>query len=140
MDIQPYLFFEGRCEEAIEFYTAALDGKLEMKMTFGECPDQLPPNMTGPEMAVKIMHASMRVGDGIIMLSDGNCNGEAGFKGFSLSYTVPDAAAAERVFNALCEGGKVTMPLGKTFWSPCFGMVQDKFGMGWMVTVPDAQG
>jgi PhnB protein len=137
MDIQPYLFFEGRCEEAIAFYTSALGGKLEMKMTFGECPEPLPPDMTGPDMAGKIMHASMRLGDGVIMLSDGNCKCDAGFKGFSLSYTVPDAKAAERVFNALCEGGNVTLPLGKTFWSPCFGMVQDKFGVGWMVTIPE---
>lgn len=140
MDIQPYLFFEGRCEEAIEFYKIALGGKLEMMMRFSESPEPCPPDMLAPGSENKIMHASMRVGDGIIMLSDGNCKGDAGFKGFSLSYTVPDAKAAERVFNALGEGGQVNMPLGKTFWSPCFGMVQDKFGMGWMITVPVAHG
>ena len=140
MDIQPYLFFEGRCNEAIEFYTTALGGKLEMKMTYGECPEPLPPDMTGPDMAVKIMHASMRVGDGVIMLSDGNCKCDGSFKGFSLSYTLPDSMAAQRVFNALSEGGNVIMPLGKTFWSSSFGMVQDKFGVGWMITVPENHG
>jgi PhnB protein len=110
-------------------------------MRFSECPDPLPPDMLAPGMENKVMHASMRVGDGIIMLSDGNCKGDdAPFKGFCLSYTVPDAEAAERVFNALCEGGQVTMPLGDTFWSPCFGMVQDKFGVGWMVTTPEMKG
>ena len=141
MDIQPYLFFEGRCEEAIAFYTSALNGKLEMMMRFSECPDPLPPDMLAPGMESKVMHASMRVGDGIIMLSDGNCKGdEAAFKGFSLSYTVPDAQAAKKAFDALREGDQVTMPLGETFWSPCFGMVQDKFGMGWMITVPEMKG
>lgn len=140
MPIQPYLFFEGRCEEAIEFYTGALGAKLDMMMRYNESPDPIPPGAIAPGSENKVMHASMHVGDDIIMLSDGNCKCDAGFKGFSLSYTAPDAKAAERTFNALSEGGQVTMPLGKTFWSPCFGMLQDKFGVGWMVTVPEMNG
>lgn len=136
--IQAYLMFDGRCDEAIEFYKSALNAELQMLMRFSESPDPIPADMLPPGNENKVMHASIRVGESIIMMSDGNCNEKAEvFKGFSLSYTVSDADAAARVFNALCEGGKVIMPLGETFWSPCFGMVEDKFGMSWMVTTPD---
>lgn len=140
MSIEPYLMFDGRCDEAIAFYQEALGAKLEMLMRFSESPDPIPPDMLPPGNEDKVMHASIFVGDARIMMSDGNCGGNAAcFKGFCLSYTVPDATTAARVFKALCEGGQVTMPLGETFWSPCFGMVEDKFGMGWMVTTPESK-
>ena len=138
--IEPYLMFDGRCDEAIEFYKNALNAELEMLMRFSESPDPIPEDMLQPGNDDKVMHASIKVGGSRIMMSDGNCNEKAEiFRGFSLSYTVPDAQVAKKVFDALCEGGKVVMPLGETFWSPCFGMVEDKFGMGWMVTTPETK-
>ena len=107
-----------------------------MQMRFGEAPDQPPPGAMPPGSETKIMHATLKVGDTLFMASDGHCGGQAKFDGFSLSLTVPDAAAAERAFNALAAGGEVRMPLGKTFFSPSFGMLADKFGVGWMVIVP----
>jgi PhnB protein len=133
--IQPYLFFDGRCEEAIEFYKSALDAKVEMMMRFKENPDPQP-GMCAPGAEDKIMHAAFHVGDSLVMASDGMAGGKPEFKGFSLSVNAKDAADADRLFNALGKGGSVTMPLGKTFFSPRFGMVTDKFGVGWMVIVP----
>lgn len=133
VSIQPYLFFGGRCEEAIEFYRKALGAEVRMMMRFNEAPE---PQHEMPEcFQHKIMHASLRVGDTLLMASDGRCEGPATFEGFSLSITVPDEAEAERAFAALSEGGLVTMPLEKTFWAPKFGMLQDKFGVGWMISV-----
>ena len=134
--IQPYLFFRGRCEEALEFYTSTIGAQVDMVMRFNESPDPLPPDMLEPGFETKVMHASFRVGSSHLMASDG-CGENDNFSGFSLSLTVATAAEAERCFTALSEGGQATMPLGKTFWSPCFGMLKDKFGMGWMVTVPE---
>lgn len=134
--IQPYLFFSGQCEEAIAFYRKALGAELQMMMRFNESPEAPPPGVLPPGFEAKIMHASLQVGSMVLMLSDGCSPGQEGFRGFSLSLQVPDEAEARRVFAALSEGGKVTMPLGKTFWSPCFGMVEDRFGVGWMVTTP----
>ena len=134
--IQPYLFFNGRCEEAIAFYRQALGAELEMMMRFKESPDSTPPGMLPPGFEDKIMHASLRVGCVLLMLSDG-CSPEAApFSGFSLSITVDTETEANSTFHALAEGGQIRMALGKTFWSPCFGMVEDRFGVGWMVTVP----
>jgi PhnB protein len=133
--VQPYLFFSGRCEEAIEFYRTAIGAQVEMLMRFNESPDPVPEGMMTPGFETKIMHASIRVGESLIMASDG-CGPATPFSGFSLSLTLPNPEAAQRAFNALAEGGKVSMPLGKTFWSPCFGMLEDRFGLGWMVTVP----
>jgi PhnB protein len=135
MTIHPYLFFEGRAEEALEFYVKALGARIEMLMRNQDAPDKSPPGMLPADSGEKVMHASFRVGDTEVMLSDGMCSGEPQFKGFSLSITAPDEAAARRMFEALAAGGKVKMPLGKTFWSPCFGMLTDKFGVGWMVDV-----
>lgn len=136
--IQPYLFFGGRCEEAVEFYRTAIGAKVEMLMRYREAPDQPPEGMLAPGYENKIMHAAFHVGDTLVMASDG-CGGpdEPKFGGFSLSLTTADEAAAQRAFTALAEGGSVTMPLGKTFWSPCFGMLTDRFGLGWMITVPE---
>lgn len=136
--IEPYLFFGGRCEEALAFYQSTLQAEIGMVMRYDEAPDPPPPAMLPPGYETKVMHASFTIGDHRIMASDG-CGGpdEPGFSGFSLSLTVPNAAEAETTFNALAEGGQVTMPLGETFWSPCFGMVTDKYGLGWMITVPE---
>jgi PhnB protein len=133
--IQPYLFFGGRCEEAVAFYHSAIGAQVEMLMRFKDSPEQPPPGTLPPGYENKVMHASFRVGGSVIMASDG-CEAESKFGGFSLSLSVVTEAEAQRAFAALAEGGKVTMPLGKTFWSPCFGMLEDRFGIGWMVTVP----
>jgi PhnB protein len=134
--IQPYLFFNGRAEEAIEFYRQALGAVVEIVMRYKDSPDPHPPGLLPAGFENKIMHASLRVGAVTLMLSDGCSAGTTNFQGFSLSFTAEDEAAAGRAFAALSKGGTVKMPLGKTFWSPCFGMVEDKFGVGWMVTVP----
>ena len=135
MHIEPYLFFNGRCEEAVEFYKKALGAEVIMLMRFKESPERPEPGMIPPGSENKIMHASFRVGDTMVMASDGHCTGKIDFQGFSLSLTVANEAEAERKFAALQEGGQVQMPLAKTFWSPRFGMVADRFGVGWMVTV-----
>lgn len=131
--VQPYLFFGGRCEEAIEFYRKAVGAELGMLVRFKDAPEKQPglPDC----FEDKVMHASLRIGETMVMASDGSCEGPQTFEGFSLSITVPDEGAAERVFAALSDGGLVTMPLEKTFWSPKFGMLQDRFGVGWMVSV-----
>jgi len=134
MAIEPYLFFNGNCEEAIDFYKKALGAELVMLMRYRESPEPPPPGMVPAGWDDKVMHASLRIGNGTLMASDG-CSEGPSFKGFSLSLSAADEAEAKRIFGALCEGGQVQMPLGKTFWSPCFGMVADRFGVGWMVTV-----
>ena len=136
--VQPYLFFDGRCEEAIEFYKVTLGAKVEGLMRFKDSPDPVPPGMCGPNSDDKVMHSAFRIGDTLIMASDGMAGGKPEFKGFSLSVNAKDAAEADRMFAALGKGGSVTMPLGKTFFSPRFGMVTDKFGVGWMVIIPGA--
>lgn len=135
MYVQPYLFFEGRCEEAVAFYQKALGAQVEMTMRYDEAPDPPPPGMLKPGSENKIMHTQFKVGDSTIMASDGMCAGNPKFDGFSLSIAVADAAAADRMFDALAEGGEVRMPMGKTFWSQRFGMVKDRFGVGWMINV-----
>ena len=135
MNVQPYLFFEGRAEEALDFYTKALGTTPTMVMRNREAPEAPPPGMLPPGSENKVMHASFKVGDTEVMLSDGRCSGKPQFSGFSLSIGVKDDATARRYFDALAAGGQVTMPLGKTFWSPCFGMLTDRFGVGWMISV-----
>ncbi|HEY4299457.1 MAG TPA: VOC family protein [Candidatus Didemnitutus sp.] len=132
--IEPYLLFGGRCEEALAFYQKAVGAKIEMLMRFNESPMPHQPGMVPAGFEKKVMHASVRIGDSRVMASDGDSD-RTRFEGFSLSLSVATEEEARRAFAALSEGGKVSMPLGKTFWSPCFGMVQDKFGMGWMVTL-----
>ena len=131
--IQPYLNFNGRAEEAIEFYKQAIGIKVEMLMHFKDAPDK---SMMAPGSEGKVMHASFTLGNTTVMVSDGHCDSSKGFEGFNLSLNVPDAAAAEKAFAALSKGGKVEMPLAKTFFSPAFGMLKDKFGLMWMVHVP----
>jgi PhnB protein len=135
MQIQPYLFFNGRCEEALEFYRTTIGAQDTMLMRFKDSPQPPPPGMVPPGAEDKIMHTSFRVGDSIVMASDGDCEGQPNFQGFSLSLTAANTAEAQRVFAALAEGGQVRMPLTKTFWSPLFGMLADKFGVGWMISV-----
>ena len=130
--IEPYLFFEGRCEEAVEFYKKALGAEVLMMMRFKDSPD---PNACAGVPEDKIMHASLRIGGSNVMASDGRCDEPMRFEGFSLSLAVNTDAEADKFFNALTQGGKVVMPLTKTFWSPRFGMVTDKFGVMWMVNV-----
>ena len=135
MQVQPYLFFDGRCEEAIEFYKKALGAKVEMLMRFKDSPEPAPPGMHPPGSENKVMHATLRIGETTVMASDGHCNGKPSFQGFSLSVTAANDAEAERLFAALGNGGQVQMPLAKTFFSSRFGMVADRFGVGWMVIV-----
>ncbi|HVU25044.1 MAG TPA: VOC family protein [Opitutus sp.] len=132
--VQPYLFFGGRCEEALAFYGRALGATVEMLMHYNESPEKVPSDRIPAGFETKVMHASFRIGETVLMASDGDGVG-AKFEGFSLSVALPTAADADRAFAALAEGGQVTMPLAKTFWSPKFGMVTDRFGIGWMVTV-----
>lgn len=135
MKIEPYLFFDGRCGEAIEFYKKAIGAEVIMAMRFKDSPQ--PPQQTMPPgYENKIMHATLRIGESQVMASDGDCHGKQKFDGFSLSLSAANAAEAERLFKALGEGGQVTMPIGKTFFSPAFGMLQDRFGVNWMVIVP----
>ena len=137
MQVQPYLFFEGRCEEAVAFYRSALGAEVTMLMRFKESPD---PGMVAPGTGDKVMHASFRIGETTVLASDGRCQGPASFQGFALSLTVPNEAEAERLFGALGDGGQVQMPMTKTFFSPRFGMVADRFGVSWMVMAEPQQG
>jgi PhnB protein len=134
MAIEPYLFFNGRCEEAVEFYQKALGAEVLMLMRYKESPEPTPPGMVPAGWDNKVMHTCLRVGNANMMASDG-CSEGPNFQGFSLSLTVANEAEAQRAFAALADGGQVRMPLTKTFWSPCFGMLADRFGVGWMVSV-----
>ena len=133
MPIQPYLFFGGRCEEALEFYRSVLGAEVDMLMRYKESPEPLPPDMVPPGYENKVMHVAFRIAGTALFASDG-CGAGDGFEGFSLSLSLPTEAEVDRVFAALLDGGEVRMPLGKTFWSPRFGIVLDRFGMCWMVT------
>jgi PhnB protein len=137
--IQPYLFFSGRCEQAVEFYRKALGAQVDIMMRYKESPEPAQPGMVPPGFENKIMHASFRVGQTTVMASDGCEDAKPNFQGFSLSLSVPNEAEADRAFAALSEGGQVKMPMMKTFWSPRFGMVEDRFGMGWMISVTPAE-
>ena len=133
--IQPYLFFNGSCEQAVEFYRKALGAEVEMMMRFKDSPEPHPPGMVPPGFENKIMHTSFRIGATTVMASDGCSAGKTSFDGFSLSLSVANEAEADRAFAALADGGQVKMPLAKTFWSPRFGMLTDRFGIGWMISV-----
>jgi len=135
MHVQPYLFLDGRCEEALEFYRSTLGAEVTMLMRFKESPEPPQPGMVPPGSDNKVMHSSFRIGDTTLMASDGRCLGKPAFQGFSLSLTVPNDAEAERLFAALGAGGQVQAPLTKTFFSSRFGMVADRFGVSWMIIV-----
>jgi PhnB protein len=133
MPIQPYLFFEGRTQEALEFYRKTLGAQVLMMMQYKDSPDTPKgPDGTRPP-GEKIMHACVQIGDSQLMASDGFCSGKPNFQGFSLSFPAQDESDAQRRFDALADGGKVQMPLGETFFAKAFGMVSDKFGVSWMV-------
>lgn len=132
MQVQPYLSFDGRCEEAIQFYQHALGAEVTMLVRFKDSPER---GMIPPGGEDKVMHARLRVGGATILASDGRCVGKPAFQGFSLSLTAADEAEADRLFTALSDGGQVQMPLTRTFFSPCFGMLVDRFGVQWMVVV-----
>lgn len=136
--LTPYLFFGGRCEEALEFYKTALNATVGCVIRFSESPDPTPEGMLQPGFENKVMHAEFHIGKISVMVSDG-CDESSTFSGFRLALTVPTEADADRVFDALAEGGSVDMPLTKTFWSPRYGMVTDRFNVGWMVMVPGEQ-
>lgn len=136
--VQPYLFFGGRCAEALEFYQRALGAQLEMKMAFSDSPDEPPPGMVPPGWGGKVMHSSLRIGDSVVMCSDGSSEQEKS-QHVSLSLTCKTNAEVDKLYAALSEGGTKTMPPGKTFWSPYFGMLTDRFGIGWMVGVEHAE-
>jgi len=131
MQIQPYLFFDGHCNEAITFYQGALGAEVTVLMRFKDGPEPGMVHGAGD----KVMHANLRIGEATVLVSDGRCLGQPNFQGFALSLTVPDTAEAERLFAALGDGGEVRMPLAQTFFSPRFGMVADRFGVLWMVYV-----
>ena len=132
--VQPYLFFDGRCEEALGFYGKVVGAQVDLMMRFKDSPEPLPPGFVPAGYENKVMHSTFRIGQTIIMASDEPQHG-AKFGAFSLSFTVPADAEADRVFASLAEGGQVLMPLTKTFWSPRFGMLTDRFGLRWMVNV-----
>jgi PhnB protein len=135
MLVQPYLFFDGRCDEALEFYKRTLRAEVMMLMRFKDSPEPHQPGMIPPGSENKVMHASFRIGDSTLMASDGRCLGKPNFQGFALSVTVPSDAEADRLFAALGDGGQVQMPMAKTFFSSRFGMVADRFGVSWMIIV-----
>jgi PhnB protein len=137
--ITPYLFFGGRCEEALEFYRKAVGAEVNMMMRHNESPDAPPPGMLQPGFENKVMHADVSIQGAHLMVSDGCDDTSTKFDGFRLALTFKTEAAANKAFDALGQGGSVQMPLCKTFWSPCFGMLTDKFGVGWMVMIPAQQ-
>ena len=138
MHIQTYLHFDGRCAEAIEFYRKTLGAEVEMLLRYKESPEPPPPGMVPPDWGDKVMHSSFRIGDSVVMASDDCTEQQGGFRGFQLTINADDEKQAGRYFSALAEGGTVRLPLGKTFFSPCFGMLTDRYGVQWMVMVPDA--
>jgi PhnB protein len=136
MQVQPYLFFDGRCDEAIEFYRKTLGAEVGMLMRWKDSPGGCPEGAIPPGNENKVMHAALQIGGTTVMASDGSCGGAPTFQGFSLSLDADSDAEAKRLFDALSDGGQVQMPLGKTFFASSFGMVADKFGVPWMVIKP----
>lgn len=135
MQVQPYLYFDGRCEETADFYRGALGAEVTLLMRFKDSPEPHAPGMVPPGAEDRVMHMSLRIGETSLMASDGRCLGQPSFQGFSLSLTASSDAEAERLFAALADGGQVQMPLAKTFFASRFGMVADRFGVSWMVIV-----
>jgi len=138
MNVQPYVFFDGKCEEALEFYKGAIGAKVEMLMRFSECPDKSQPGSIPAGAENKVMHASFKVGDTQILASDGHSTGKPTFQAFGLTLNAASDAEADKLFNAVGKGGQVQVPLGKTFFASKFGMVTDRFGVLWMVIAEKA--
>ena len=137
MHFSTYLFFDGRCEEAAAFYQQAIGAEIVSMMRYSESPEPHPPGMVPPGFENKVMHMTLKVGDSTVMAAD-DCTGQPTFQGFSLSLGARSEAEADNAFAALAAGGAVTMPLTRTFFAPKFGMLTDRFGMGWMVLVDSA--
>jgi PhnB protein len=135
MIVNPYLSFEGRCDEAIEFYKSAVGAEVNTLMRFKDMPGSCPEGSVKPGTENKVMHAALRIGDTTVFATDGRCSGQPKFDGISLSLSPANDAQAAKVFNALANGGKISMPLGKTFFASSFGMLTDRFGVPWMVVV-----
>ncbi len=133
MNVQPYLFFDGKCEEALEFYKSAIGAKVDVMMRYSEAPEKPPAGSMPAGSEKKIMHASFTIGDTQIMASDGHCAGKPSFQGFGLTLNAANDAEADRLFDAVGKGGQVLQPLTKTFFASRFGMVTDRFGIMWMV-------
>jgi PhnB protein len=133
MHVQPYLIFNGRCDDAIAFYKKTLKAEVVMLMRFKEAPDQ---SMIKPESAEKVMHSALKIGESTILASDGDCSRPGTSSGFSLTITADSDAEAEKIFAALSAGGEVRMPMSPTFFATRFGMLSDQFGIGWMVIAP----
>jgi PhnB protein len=136
MQVQPYLFFDGRCEEAIEFYRKTIGAEVGMLMRWKDMPQGCAEGAVPPGSENKVMHAALRIGEATVLASDGQCSGKPSFQGFGLSLDASSDAEAKWLFDALSEGGKVQMPMDKTFFASSFGMVADKFGVLWMVIKP----
>jgi PhnB protein len=136
MQVQPYLMFGGRCQEAVDFYREVLGAEVPMLMRFKEAPESPPPGMMPDNWGDKVMHCELKIGDTVVMASDGCSTSGTEFKGFSLTVSAASEAEADRLFAALSAQGQVTMPLAKTFFSPRFGILVDRFGISWMVIVP----
>ncbi|MCD9458941.1 VOC family protein [Marinibactrum halimedae] len=134
MRIESYLFFNGHCEEAINFYRKTLGARVSLLVRFRDNPDK---SAYPPGAENKIMHAMVSVDGNTIMMSDGACDGDLHFTGISISLTLKDDLRAERIFNGLSDGGQVQMPFVETFWAEKFGLVTDRFGVSWMITVGD---
>ncbi len=134
MQVQPYLFFDGKCDEALEFYKTAVGANPTMVMRFKDAPDK---SMITPGTENKVMHAHVKIGDAAVLMSDGRCQGNTNFQGFALTISAKNETEADKLFGALAAGGRVTMPMAKTFFSPRFGMLTDKFGVGWIVLVAE---
>jgi PhnB protein len=132
MEVQPYLFFDGRCDEALEFYKKAVGAKVGMLMRWKDSPDK---SMCTPSNADKVMHSQFEIGDTKVLASDGRNSGQPNFHGFALAISANSEAEADKMFAALGDGGQVTMPMSETFFSPRFGMLADKFGVQWMILV-----
>lgn len=136
MQVQPYLIFGGRCEEAIEFYRGAVGAQVKALMRFKDAPEQPPPGALPPGSENRVMHSELQIGSSVVMATDGGAEDAGGvFKGFALALAPADEAEARKAFDALAAGGTVVMPLSRTFWSPCFGMLTDRFGVRWMINV-----
>jgi PhnB protein len=140
MQVQPYLFFEGRCQEALDFYAEAFGAETVAVMRYKDAPEGMPDGMLPPNSGEKIMHCSFRIGESVLMASDGLCSGQPKFGGVSLSIEVPTIDEAERLYAAVVQDGQIQMPMEATFFSPRFGMAADRFGVSWMILASASQG
>ncbi|HEY2762128.1 MAG TPA: VOC family protein [Pirellulales bacterium] len=131
--VQPYVFFDGKCEEAIKFYSSALGAQTQSLMRYKDCPDPKGREGCGPGNENKVMHANIKIRDTEVLMADGHCGGNPKFEGFGLALQAKDNGDAEKLFAALSDGGKPLMPMSETFFAHRFGMVTDKFGVMWMV-------